>query len=493
MRISTDRTLSPHARRAAVGALALALLGTTGLALAGQGVAATAVGKAASSATSTPGEQTGQPTVLRVTSFNLLGASHTAPGGDRKGWATGSVRMGWAAELLHKYAIDVAGFQEMQKPQFRKFVKLESANYDIFPGMRYGSAALANSISWRRDTWTLLESRMIEVPYFRGNIIRKPLVRLGNLQTGQEAWFFNTHNPSNKKGPAQKWRNRAVQIQVDMVNGLRAETPDVPVLFTGDMNDRQKFFCPITAGAPLHAANGGSNVDGRCTPPVPTKIDWILGTPEVSFSDYVALDDDFVNKTTDHPMVMATASIAPLTYQRATIKRVLTLSVEGLRSSAVNKAGPEGAPAFHRMIGEGASTLNARTTTERTTTLPNVVSMLTGRRVKATRGGHGIARDKARSGTVATASGKVRLQRLRPGAQLRSRHRAVRQRPSAQPGRPFLGRRQRWSRSVRRRRRPRQDRPVRAGRPGRDARRRADPLPGRAAGRVHVRSALGAR
>ena len=406
MRISTVRTQFPRTRRAAVGALALALLGSTGLAVAGHAVTGTPAGTGALSATTTLGDETSQPTVFRLTSFNLLGASHTAPGGDRKGWATGAVRMGWAAELLHKHEIDVAGFQEMQKPQFRKFVELESANYDIFPGLRYGTAALANSISWRRDTWTLLETRMIEVPYFRGNMIRKPLVRLGNLQTGQEAWFFNTHNPSNTRGPAQKWRDRAVQIQVDMVNALRTETPDVPVLFTGDMNDREKFFCPITAQAPLHAANGGSNVDGQCTPPVPTKIDWILGTPDVSFSDYVALDDEFVNKTTDHPMVMATASVAPLTYQRATIKRVLAISIEGLRASAVRQAGPEEAPAFHRMIGEGASTLNARTATERTTTLPNVVSMLTGRRIKVNRGGHGVARGAAGSGTVAAASGR---------------------------------------------------------------------------------------
>lgn len=407
MRMSTVRTLSHPARRVAAGAFALALLGTTGLAHAGQGTTGTAPGKAALSATTTLTDETVEPTVFRLSSFNLLGASHTAPGGDRKGWATGSVRMAWAAQLLNEQAIDVAGFQEMQKPQFHKFVELESANYDIFPGLRFGSAALANSIAWRRDTWTLLESRMIDVPYFRGNIIRKPLVRLGNLQTGQEAWFFNTHNPSNKQGPAQKWRNRAVKIQIDMVNGLRAETPDVPVLFTGDMNDREKFFCPITAAAPLHSANGGSNVDGDCTPPVPTKIDWILGTPEVSFSDYVALDDAFVKKTTDHPMVNATASIAPLAYQNATIKRVLALSVEGLRSSAVTRAGLDGAPAFHRMIGEGASTLNARTATERTTTLPNVVSMLTGRRVKATKNGHGVVRDADDTGgTVATASGR---------------------------------------------------------------------------------------
>ena len=405
MTISRLRSLSPRAHGTVVGALALALLSSSGLALGAQVLHG---GGAASAALSSKTVQvkTADPTTFRLTSFNLLGASHTAKGGDRKGWETGAVRMKYAVQLLNNNTIDLAGFQEMQKPQYRKFLRLETANFDIFPGDRFGNAAMANSIAWRRDTWTLLESRMIDVPYFRGNIIRKPLVRLGNLTTGQEIWVFNTHNPSNTHGPAQRWRDKAVRIEIGMVNGLREETPDVPVLFTGDMNDRAKFFCPITAATPLHAANGGSNVNGACTVPLPTKIDWILGTPEVSFSDYIALDDDFVNKTTDHPMVMATASIAPLDFQQAPIKRVVVLSVEGLRSNAIKQARATGAPAITRMISEGASTLNARTTTERTTTLPNVVSMLTGRRVNASRAGHGVAGTKNRSGTVQGASGK---------------------------------------------------------------------------------------
>ncbi len=36
-----------------------------------------------------------------------------------------------------------------------------------------------------------------------------------------------------------------------------------------------------------------------------------MGTREVTFSGYLARDDELVDRTTDHPVIMATASIPP--------------------------------------------------------------------------------------------------------------------------------------------------------------------------------------
>lgn len=47
-------------------------------------------------------------------------------------------------------------------------------------------------------------------------------------------------------------------------------------------------------------------------------------------------------------------------------------------------------PTLHRLVREGASTLNARTANELTTTLPNHTGIVTGRRVDASHGGHGV-------------------------------------------------------------------------------------------------------
>ena len=72
------------------------------------------------------------------------------------------------------------------------------------------------------------------------------------------------------------------------------------------------------------------------------------------------------------------------------VTTVVAVSVDGLNPAAIRKLGPQGAPTLHRLIEEGASTLNARTEREQTETLPNHTGMLTGRRITAASGGHGV-------------------------------------------------------------------------------------------------------
>jgi hypothetical protein len=90
------------------------------------------------------------------------------------------------------------------------------------------------------------------------------------------------------------------------------------------------------------------------------------------------------------------ASAAPLrdasepSVAEVTISRVVVISVDGLNPDAITKLGPSGARTFHRLIDEGASTLNARTAVEMTITLPNHTGMVTSRRVEKSRGGHGV-------------------------------------------------------------------------------------------------------
>lgn len=88
------------------------------------------------------------------------------------------------------------------------------------------------------------------------------------------------------------------------------------------------------------------------------------------------------------------------------VDKVLAISIDGLNPEAIRVLGPEGAPNLHRLIAEGASTLNARTAVESTSTLPNHTGMLTSRGVDALRGGHGVSfnDDTART-TVHDAAG----------------------------------------------------------------------------------------
>ena len=87
------------------------------------------------------------------------------------------------------------------------------------------------------------------------------------------------------------------------------------------------------------------------------------------------------------------------------VDRVIAISIDGLNPRALERLGQSRTPAFHRLMREGAYTLNARTVRERTSTMPNHTAMLTGRRVDAKHGGHGYTENFDNGGTVHQAAG----------------------------------------------------------------------------------------
>lgn len=351
----------------------------------------------------TPGR--GLPgTTFKVASFNVLGAVHTDTG-QRPGWAKSWRRMAWAVQLMQENGLQVIGLQEFEAVQYDRFKELTGKTYGTYPGVRLGRrATVQNSIAWRRDTWRLVEAHTIRVPYFNGVRLRMPYVLLQNRATGETVWFYNVHNPADTHGYAWKWRREGYQIEANLVARLRAADPSTAVIATGDKNEREKYFCYAAEHSILHAANGGSWTNGACSlPPGRLAIDWVSGTSDVRFDNYLAFRDALVRKTTDHPIVMADATIAPRT--PPTASHVVVVSVQGLTSHALQQAGSTGAPALTRMVTDGASTMNARTEVERTTEGANVVGMLTGRRVDPAQGGHGVDWLSTPSTTVRDAAG----------------------------------------------------------------------------------------
>ncbi len=78
---------------------------------------------------------------------------------------------------------------------------------------------------------------------------------------------------------------------------------------------------------------------------------------------------------------------------------VLAISVDGLNPEAIEVLGRSGAPTLHRLIDEGASTVDARNSDELTITLPNHTGMLTGRGVTGPEG-HGVTFNRDDGGTL---------------------------------------------------------------------------------------------
>jgi hypothetical protein len=246
-------------------------------------------------------------TTFRVATFNVLGNSHTAGGGNARGFASGTTRMGMAWSLISQADLDVIGFQELEDPQYSRFRSLAGSNWDLYPGPTLDRGSIRDSIAWRSDKWDLVEANSIAIPYFGGDLIRRPVIKLKNKESGREVWFFNVHNPADTPthGNNTRWRAAAVSTEIRLANELSAD--GTPVVFTGDYNDREAVFCPMVGGTSLEAANGGSN-DGGCAPPGRMDVDWIFGSG-IQFSGFVSASQGIVGRVSDHPFVYAQAYI----------------------------------------------------------------------------------------------------------------------------------------------------------------------------------------
>ena len=57
------------------------------------------------------------------------------------------------------------------------------------------------------------------------------------------------------------------------------------------MNERGDYFCAITGATPLTTGAGGSHADGSCRPPAEMVVDWVFGSPGLTWTGYAVLRD----------------------------------------------------------------------------------------------------------------------------------------------------------------------------------------------------------
>ena len=244
------------------------------------------------------------PLEFRLSSFNVLGAGHTGPRGNKPDWADYGPRLTTQLRLLNSNDVDVVGFQEFEPPQYQSFMRRTGGAWGVYPAMSKGRPAVRNSIAWRRDVWDLADYTTLPVPYFRGNIVPMPVILLTHRQTGRQVYLINVHNPasSSRRGNNEPWRDEAARRQLAKVRQLRDSAPTVPVILMGDFNERLEVYCKATAGGDMQAANPGDDT-GRCSPPALMGIDWIFGTSDLVFTDYRRV----ATRSSDHPMLVVSA------------------------------------------------------------------------------------------------------------------------------------------------------------------------------------------
>ena len=251
------------------------------------------------------------PSIFRIATFNVLGASHTRKGGDSFIKTPYGQRMGYAVRVLANHAVDVVGFQEFEPPQAQAFASRMGAAWGMFPAPGSRQADGRQTIAWRTSRLELVEARTVTYPYFGGHTVDTPAVRLRLVGTSDTFWVISVHNPATNcavcGGNNDRWRSAAVQREIAAIRALSAD--GTPVFLVGDMNSKGSFFCEMSGALPLVFAAGGTRDASGCRPPRPAPIDWIVATAGVTFTGYLADDSPLVDAATDHPVYSVTAML----------------------------------------------------------------------------------------------------------------------------------------------------------------------------------------
>ncbi|TWG95128.1 Endonuclease/Exonuclease/phosphatase family protein [Nocardioides sp. J9] len=232
-----------------------------------------------------------------IATFNVLASKHT-DGGARSSWPGSGWRTPQAAAYIRSSGVSVVGLQEVKSGQLSGLTS--SLGFQAWPA---GSDP-DNSVIWDPAVFELVSGDAFYIKFMHGTRMQ-PIVRLRHKKTNLEFYFLNMH-ASAGGGPHAASRAAGHNTAVATVNRLKAE--GIPIFLTGDMNDREAFFCRVLPPTGMVAAVGGSTAGG-CRPPGQMPVDWIVATPDVSFSGFVNDKSTVARRVSDHHYVWATATV----------------------------------------------------------------------------------------------------------------------------------------------------------------------------------------
>jgi endonuclease/exonuclease/phosphatase family metal-dependent hydrolase len=231
---------------------------------------------------------------FRVGTLNVLGSQHTAGKG---GFGPGPERAGISAGLIRSRGIDVVGFQEVQDDQIAA-LQNGLSDFAMWPVQALGNNGQRLQVMWRDSKFELMDTGSVSY-VFASQSIPLPWVRLRDREHGGEFYVVTAHNSA---GGLESQRDAATTVEIALIKELHAT--GLPVIITGDMNEHEEFFCRAATEAQMVAANGGSGAGGCQLPPMPRRVDWIMGTDDIDFSGYV---QDGASRTaaSDHYLLYA--------------------------------------------------------------------------------------------------------------------------------------------------------------------------------------------
>ena len=240
------------------------------------------------------------PYTFKIGSFNVLGSQHTGPRGQRQNFPSAAARTPRAASLARNHGVDILGTQELQEDQLAGLTA--QTGMAAWPGRAWGASETHNSILYDPSVFEFVAGESFNIT-FMSRSRPQPILRLRHRKTSRELYVVNTH-PSAGEGKYAVERDRGYASIVSVVN--RLQDTGLPVLLTGDMNDRERFYCNVVGRTALTASSGGGA--GCAPPPGPVPVDWVVGSG-VSWSGYQRDTSPVTQKISDHFFISATATV----------------------------------------------------------------------------------------------------------------------------------------------------------------------------------------
>ncbi|MDO9456142.1 hypothetical protein [Nocardioides sp.] len=242
------------------------------------------------------------PFDVRVGSLNVLGSQHTAPGGTRRSYPPASVRSPQQAGLISKQGLEIVGMQELQEDQLNSISS--RTGLTAYPGYAWGSKETDNSILYDAGRFEMVSGDQFTIP-FMGRPRPQPILRLRVRATGREFYVVNTHPSAGHGGRYAAERAHGQDVLVGVLEDLKST--GLPILLTGDMNDREGFYDRVVCRGGMVSASGGSGCASR--PSQMHAVDWVAGSPSVSFTSYVSDTEAGDRRLTDHYFIHTTAHV----------------------------------------------------------------------------------------------------------------------------------------------------------------------------------------
>ncbi|MCW2920279.1 MAG: Endonuclease/exonuclease/phosphatase [Thermoleophilia bacterium] len=239
----------------------------------------------------TPPGKAGGPSTAKVATFNVLGSSHTAAGGNKPGLRSGPERVPGMIRQLTGHGVEIAGLQEFQGDQQAAF-KAAKTGFDMV-------AEKDNAVIWKADKYRKVGQTTLTIPYFEGNARKMPAVQLEDIATGKRVWVLSVHNPADTKDHPHNVKNRREAERRERAFIQQLEATGVPVIVAGDFNDNKEATSAMTQGGLTSVADPAGNAGN---------IDWMFGSRGVKFGATTQDRAPKQDNTSDHPIVVTSAT-----------------------------------------------------------------------------------------------------------------------------------------------------------------------------------------